>query len=76
MTAGAPAAGALPDGLSRRQREILAQVADGSSNKEIAARLGLTESTVKWHLQQVYERLGVHRRVGAVRRARELGLIG
>ncbi len=61
--------------LTRRQREILACVADGSSNKEIAARLGLTEATVKWHLQQVYERLGAHRRVAALRRARELGLI-
>lgn len=61
--------------LTRRQREILICVADGSSNKEISARMGLTEATVKWHLQQVYDRLGVHRRVAAVRRARELGLI-
>lgn len=73
-----PAAKPAPAGddlLTRRQREILTCVADGSSNKEIAARIGLTEATVKWHLQQVYERLGAHRRVAAVRRARELGLI-
>ncbi len=74
----APAAPQAPSGdsvLTRRQREILTCVADGSSNKEIAARMGLTEATVKWHLQQVYDRLGAHRRVAAVRRARDLGLI-
>lgn len=67
------AAGAVH--LTPRQREILAAIADGSSNKEVGARLGLSEATVKWHLQHAYDALGVHRRVAAVRRARALGLI-
>lgn len=61
--------------LTPRQLEILRAIADGSSNKEVALRLGLSEATVKWHLQHAYDALGVHRRVGAVRRARELGLL-
>lgn len=64
-----------PVNLTPRQREILSAVADGSSNKEVASRLGLSDTTVKWHLRHAYEALGVHRRVAAVRRARALGLI-
>jgi len=70
----ATAPGAV-DALTPREREVLLQVADGSSNKEIAARLGLSEATVKWHLAHVFDKLDVHRRVGAVRRARELGIL-
>ncbi len=63
------------DPLTQRQREILVNIADGSSNKEVAAQLGVSEATVKWHLRLVYDKLGVHRRVAAVREARALGLI-
>ncbi len=70
-----PARTAMAEALSERQIEILAAIADGSSNKEVAARLGISEATVKWHLRLVYEKLGVHRRVAAVREARALGLV-
>jgi len=46
-------------GLSEREREVLAEVVAGRSNKEIGARLGITEKTVKAHLTRVFERIGV-----------------
>ena len=61
--------------LTRREREILQGVADGLSNAEIAAQLFLSAGTVKWHLNNVYAKLGVHKRTAAVARARRLGLL-
>jgi DNA-binding NarL/FixJ family response regulator len=46
-------------GLTTREREIAGLVAGGASNKEIAARLGVTERTVKAHLTAVFRKLGV-----------------
>jgi PAS domain S-box-containing protein len=54
--------------LSPRQTEILALVADGLSNAEIATRLYLTESTVKWHVRKILKALGVANRAQAVAR--------
>jgi DNA-binding NarL/FixJ family response regulator len=54
--------------LSRRQLEILELVADGLSNAEIATRLYLTESTVKWHVRKILRALGVANRAQAVAR--------
>lgn len=54
--------------LSGRQLEILALVAEGLSNAEIAARLYLTESTVKWHVRKILRALGVANRAQAVAR--------
>lgn len=54
--------------LSPRQIEILALVADGLSNAEIAGRLYLTESTVKWHVRKILRALGVSNRAQAVAR--------
>ena len=54
--------------LSPRQLEILALVADGLSNAEIASRLYLTESTVKWHVRKILRALGVSNRAQAVAR--------
>jgi PAS domain S-box-containing protein len=54
--------------LSPRQIEILALVAEGLSNAEIAARLYLTESTVKWHVRKILRALGVSNRAQAVAR--------
>ena len=54
--------------LSTRQHEILALVADGQSNAEIAARLFVSESTVKWHVRQILRALGVSNRAQAVAR--------
>ena len=54
--------------LSARQSEILGLVAEGMSNAEIAARLYLTESTVKWHVRKILRALGVSNRAQAVAR--------
>jgi len=61
--------------LTVRETEILALVAEGLSNPEIAARLVIGESTVKTHLLHVFEKLEVSDRTRAVTRAMELGLI-
>jgi DNA-binding CsgD family transcriptional regulator len=53
------------DGLTPRQRESLALLAAGLRSYEIGARLGISEATVKSHLQQIYRRLGVTNRVEA-----------
>lgn len=62
---------ALKSVLSARQLEILALVAEGLDNREIAERLFISESTVKWHLRQILRALGVANRAQAV--ARYLG---
>ena len=54
--------------LSSRQLEILSLVAEGLSNAEIASRLYLTESTVKWHVRKILRALGVTNRAQAVAR--------
>ncbi|HEX6603192.1 MAG TPA: LuxR C-terminal-related transcriptional regulator, partial [Solirubrobacterales bacterium] len=54
--------------LSARQVEILTLVAEGLSNAEIASRLYLTESTVKWHVRKILKALGVANRAQAVAR--------
>jgi DNA-binding CsgD family transcriptional regulator len=52
--------------LSPRQREILALVAAGRTSKEIASSLGISESTVNWHLTRAFARLGASSRAEAV----------
>jgi DNA-binding NarL/FixJ family response regulator len=54
---------------------VLQLVDRGLSNAAIGSRLGVTERTVKAHLQSVFEQLAVHSRVQALIRARELGLL-
>ena len=54
--------------LTGRQREVLGYVAAGHTNGQIAARLRVSEGTVRKHLENVYERLGVTNRVAAVAR--------
>ena len=63
------------EGLTRREREILSRVAAGRKNGEIAEELFLTEQTVKYHLTNVYRKLGVAGRTGAVRCWFEQGVI-
>lgn len=70
-----PAAPVLLEPLSERELEILARVAAGDSNKEIAAALYITEGTVKNHVTNILGKLGVRDRTQAALRARELGLI-
>jgi LuxR family maltose regulon positive regulatory protein len=61
--------------LVNREIDILRMVSGGLRNREIGNRLGLTEGTVKWYMQQIYDKLGVRRRPQAVTRARQLGVL-
>jgi len=67
--------GKLAEPLSEREIEILRRVAEGDSNKDIAASLFLAEGTVKNYVTSILGKLGVSGRLQAVKRARELGLI-
>lgn len=62
--------------LTNREREILAEMATGDSNTEIAARLYLSEATIKTHVGQVLAKLGCRDRVQAVVFAYEAGVVG
>ncbi len=61
--------------LKPREQEVLQLIADGLSNKDIAERLHIAVTTVRWHNRQLYSKLGVHTRTKAVAHARQLGLI-
>lgn len=66
----------MPDSdLSGREREVLALIAGGKSNKDIAALLGITEATVKCHVSAILLRLNVNDRTEAVVAALHRGLI-
>jgi ATP/maltotriose-dependent transcriptional regulator MalT len=65
----------LPHDLSERELEILRLIADGLSNREIADQLVVALSTVKWHINQIYGKLGVDSRTRATARARELNIL-
>lgn len=61
--------------LTGREREVLALLTAGLSNKRIAARLGVSENTVKFHLASVYGKLNVHGRAAAAREGLRRGLV-
>ena len=61
--------------LSKRELEILGLLAQGHSNQEIAAKLFVSLSTVKTHIQNLFEKLDVKRRIQAVEKAKRLSLI-
>ena len=61
--------------LTRREVSILKRLESGLSNKEIAEAIFVSEGTLKWHLHNVYSKLGVKNRSGAMSRARALGMI-
>ena len=65
----------LIEDLTPRERDVLALVADGRPNRDIAKRLGISEHTVKFHLASIFGKLGVSTRTHAVRRALDWGLI-
>jgi DNA-binding NarL/FixJ family response regulator len=65
----------ISDPLSPREIEILRLVATGASNKEIAEQLFISEGTVKNHLSNILSKLGVHDRMQAVLKAKEMGII-
>ncbi|MFF3935137.1 response regulator [Streptomyces phaeofaciens] len=61
--------------LTDRERDILAQLARGLGNREIARALFISEATVKTHLRRIYDKLGVDTRAGAVAVAKEQRLL-
>ena len=62
------------DSLSRREHEVLIQLAKGLTNREIADALFIAEQTVKNHVSEIYAKLGVHDRAQALRLALEAGI--
>lgn len=67
--------GYLVEPLTERELEVLNLIAEGLSNKEIAERLVITINTVKTYIKNIYEKLGVNRRVQVVARAKELNIL-
>ena len=75
---GATMAG-VPDArhqYTAREIEVLESLGRGERDKEIASRLGITSNGVRYHLRNIFRKLGVSGRVDAVTRARSLGVIG
>jgi LuxR family maltose regulon positive regulatory protein len=66
---------ALAEPLSQREHQILSLICKGLSNQEIGLQLFVSLSTVKWHNQNIFDKLDVQRRTEAVARARELNLL-
>ena len=62
-------------GVTRRELEILALIANGMSNREIAEKLFVSENTVKTHSSRLFDKLSAKRRTQAVQIGKELGLI-
>lgn len=63
------------EALTRQEARMLALLAEGLSNAEICDRLILSTATVKWHVYNLFQKLGVHSRTAAVREGRSLGLL-
>jgi LuxR family maltose regulon positive regulatory protein len=61
--------------LSEREIEVLALVAEGLTNQEIASRLFLSHHTIKAHTRNIFGKLDVHNRTEAVARGRSLGIL-
>jgi DNA-binding NarL/FixJ family response regulator len=65
----------LVEALTPRESDVLQLLADGLPNRAIAARLGISEETVKFHLAAVFGKLGASNRTDAVRKAIARGLV-
>jgi LuxR family maltose regulon positive regulatory protein len=63
------------DSLNEREMEVLRLIHEGLTNQEIADQIVIAVSTVKWHINHLYAKLGVHTRTQALARAKELGLL-
>ncbi len=66
---------ALLEPMTRRERQMLDMITTGQTNKDIAGKLFISEQTVKWHLHQLYQKLGVKNRTSAIAKATALSLI-
>jgi LuxR family maltose regulon positive regulatory protein len=75
LTDPVPAQMALPEPLTPREHEVLALIASGLTNREIAEKLVVSPGTVKKHTGNIYGKLGVSNRTQAVSRARELDML-
>ena len=62
-------------GITKRELEILALIAEGLSNREIAGKLFVSENTVKTHSSRLFDKLSAKRRTQAVQIGKEIGLI-
>jgi DNA-binding NarL/FixJ family response regulator len=67
-----PPAGPMPERLRKTEVAILGLLNQGMTNHQIAEELGLTVGTTKWHLNQIFGKLQVRNRIGALVRARQL----
>ena len=65
----------LEEGLTEREREVVCLAAKGMSNDEIGQQLALALGTVKWHLHNLFSRLGVRSRTQVVLKGKSLGLL-
>jgi DNA-binding CsgD family transcriptional regulator len=63
------------EGLTPREHEVLTLLADGLPNRDIAARLGVSEHTVKFHLGAIFGKLGASTRTEAVQKGLKSGVI-
>jgi DNA-binding NarL/FixJ family response regulator len=70
-----PPAAAPEEPLTPREREVLALLAEGLANKAIAARLGISEHTAKFHVNAILGKLGVESRAEAIVHAARMGLV-
>src|SRR5262249_21126846 len=70
-----PQGSAQAEPLTPREREVLALLAEGLANKAIAARLGISEHTAKFHVNAILGKLGVDSRAEAIVRALRMGLV-
>jgi two-component system response regulator DesR len=75
MDVFAPVPASAQTPLSDREREVVALIAGGSTNREIADRLYLSPHTVKEYTSGIYRKLGARNRAEAVKRAQRLGLL-
>lgn len=62
-------------GISKREYEILVEISGGLSNREIAERLFVSESTIKTHISNLYVKLDARRRTQAIQKAKEMNII-
>tara|TARA_R110001599_G_scaffold183562_1_gene376844 strand:- start:6383 stop:9142 length:2760 start_codon:yes stop_codon:yes gene_type:complete len=73
-TKGEPSS-VLIETLTKREKQILNTVITGETNKEVAEKLFISVQTVKWHLHQIYQKLGVKNRTSAIVKAQALSLL-